>query len=282
MDFQIQKISAKPQKISLRSFSKINFALWIKEKRPDGYHEIETIFYENKDLYDEIEVDFTEGIKLDISVLFSDQNLDKRILLQNNLAYKAASAFLNKIGVVGSCQIKIKKQIPMEAGLGGGSSNAAFVLKALNEIFDYPLHQSELLNIAARIGSDVSFFIIGETCLGNGRGEILKKLENNLSLEIKIVKPQNISVSTKWAYELIDGREFIPSHSDEIKSLINAMKKGDYNLFCKNLFNDFENIIFSNFPDLIKLRNNLLKEGFSAVGLCGSGSALYAIKPKTN
>ena len=116
------------QKISLKSFSKINLALWIKEKRPDGYHEIETIFYENKDLYDEIEVNFTNGSKLDVSVIFSDNKLNERILLQDNLAYKAASAFLNKMGAVGSCEIKIKKQIPIEAGLGGGSSNTSFLL----------------------------------------------------------------------------------------------------------------------------------------------------------
>lgn len=270
------------QKLSLKSFSKINFALWIKEKRPDGYHEIETIFYENKDLYDEIEINFTNGSKLDVSVVFSDNKLNERILLQDNLAYKAASAFLSKTGAVGSCEIKIKKQIPIESGLGGGSSNAAFVLKGLNEIFNYPLHQNELLNIASGIGSDVSFFVIGGTCLGKGRGEILKKLENNLSLEIKIIKPQNISVSTKWAYELADSREFIPSHNEGIKSLIDAMKTGDYNLFYKSLFNDFDNIVFSNFPELIKLRNNLFSEDFNAVGLCGSGSALYSIRTKTS
>ena len=267
--------------MKLKSPSKINLALWIKEKRPDGYHEIETIFYENKNLYDEIEIEFTECNELFIEVSFIQKELNKFIPNDKNLAYKAALLFFEKLDTKGICKITINKNIPLEAGLGGGSSNAASVLKGLNEIFSCQLHESELLILSEKLGSDVPFFIYGGTCLGKGRGEILTKLENRLDLELKIEKLPEASVSTKWAYDQIDSREFVAEHGLQIKNLINSMKSRDYNLFFQNVFNDFEMVVFSYYPQLINLRKKLLSEGFTVSGLCGSGSALFGIKNVT-
>lgn len=266
--------------LKLKSFSKLNLALWIKEKRLDNYHEIETIYFENNHLYDEIEIGFVEDNKLSINVNFLQEEMNTLVPPEKNIAYRAALLFFMKLGITGCCNITISKNIPLEAGLGGGSSNAACVLKGLNQIFDCQLHESELLILANQIGSDVPFFIIGKTCLGKGRGEILTQLENKLSFEIKIVKPSNLSVSTKWAYEQIDAREFMADHKKEIDNLILAMKRRDNNLFFKNIFNDFEMVVFSYYPQLIEERKKLLAEGFSAVNLCGSGSALFALREK--
>ncbi len=268
--------------VKLKSSSKINLALWIKEKRPDGYHEIETIFYENKSLFDELEIQFSEDTKTSIEISFKQDDLNKLIPVNENLMYKAALLFLEKLGTTGKCKIEINKNIPLEAGLGGGSSNAAFVLKGLNEIFDYQLHESELLLLSKQIGSDVSFFIYGGTCLAKGRGECLSRLENKLNLDIKIEKLKDISVSTKWAYEQIDSREFFAEHDLEIKNLIRAMKNQDYELFFNNIFNDFEMVVLSYYPQLINLRKRFLDEGFKVSGLCGSGSAIYGIKQITH
>lgn len=264
--------------LKLKSPSKINLALWIKEKRSDGYHEIKTIFYENKSLFDEIEIQFSEDAKTSIEILFKQDDLNKLIPVNNNLMYKAALLFLEKLGATGKCKIEINKNIPLQAGLGGGSSNAAFVLKGLNEIFNYKLHESELLILSEQIGSDVPFFIYGGTCLAKGRGERLTRLENKLNLDIKIEKLKNISISTKWAYEHIDSREFFAEHDVEINNLICAMKNQNYELFFNNLFNDFEMVVLSSYPQLINLRKRFLDEGFKASGLCGSGSAIYGIK----
>ena len=266
--------------VKLRSFSKINLALWIKEKRPDGYHEIETIFCENKSLYDEIEIEFKDSHDLLIEISFVQDELNQLIPNDKNLAYKAALLFFEKLDIKGICKIKINKNIPLEAGLGGGSSNAASVLKGLNKILNYRLHESELLILSEKLGADVPFFIYGGTCLGKGKGEQLTKLENKLDLEIKIEKLPEISVSTQWAYEQIDAREFITDHETQIKNLITAMKTGDYNLFFQNMFNDFEMAVFSYHPRLINLRKKLLDEGYKAAGLCGSGAAVFGIKQR--
>lgn len=265
-------------KDGLKSFSKINLCLWVKEKRSDGYHEIETIFYENKDLYDDIEVEFLPGQQLLIEVSFLQKSLNDLIPVSENLAYKAALLYLNKTAIAGHCKIKINKNIPHKAGLGGGSSNAACVLKALNQIFNNQLSLKDLLDLAFKLGSDVPFFILGGTCLGKGRGEKLEQIVNDLNLKIKIVKPGNISVSTKWAYEQIDSREFIADHRSDIDNLLIAIKNKDHNLFFKSIFNDFEMVVYSFYPELISCRKKLLDEGYRSVLLCGSGSALVGIK----
>lgn len=270
--------SEKLKIVKLKSNSKVNFGLWIKEKRLDDYHEIETIFFENENIHDEVEVQIKESKDLKIDVFFSKEELNKQIPKDQNLAFKAAYLFFEKLGVTCDCLIKINKNIPLGAGLGGGSSNAASVLKALNELFDYQLHESELLILARQIGSDVPFFIIGNTSLGKGRGEILKPLENKLELEIKIVKPDKLSISTAWAYEQMDSREFITDHRKELDNLIIAMKKRDYDLFFNNLFNDFEMVVFSLYPELINERKKLISEGYSSVNLGGSGSAIFGVK----
>ena len=264
--------------MKFKSYSKINLGLWIKQKRADGYHEIETIFLQNNNLYDDIHVELLKDVSTSIDVEFIQSELNGLVLKESNLAYKAANVFFEKTKTTGRCKILIDKKIPLQAGLGGGSSNAACVLKALNQIFDNCLNENELLQLSSTLGSDVPFFITGKTCLAKGRGEILKSLENNLSLEIKIVKPEKISISTKWAYDLIDAREFLAEHNDEMKNIILALKTGNSDLLFKNIFNDFEIVAFTNFSELINLRKQLFAEGFKAVGLCGSGSALFGIK----
>src|SRR3989338_3588131 len=273
-------LSANPKLPAIEKFkstSKINLGLWIKEKRPDGFHELETIFFENESFFDEIEIELFDD-NSQINVDFIQEDFKKVIPLKSNVAYQAASLFFKALGVDAGCNIKINKRIPLQAGLGGGSSNAACVLKGLNKLFSYQLHETELLILASKIGSDVPFFIKGKTCFGRGRGEIVNEIENNLKLEVKIIQIENISISTKWAYEQIDGREFIADRKTEINNLKLAMKNNDYDLFYKNIFNDFEKAIFSYFPALIKERNKLFEEGYKACGLCGSGSALFGLR----
>ena len=268
--------------LELKSYSKINLGLWIKEKTPDGYHEIETIYFENDNLYDDIEIQFKESKSLSVNVSFKQEELNNLILPENNLAYKAALLFLNKAGITGSCNINLNKNIPIEAGLGGGSSNAACVLKGLNQIFNHCSSEAELLILGSQIGSDVPFFILGKTCFARGRGEKLLRIENKLNLQVKIVKMEKLHISTKWAYDQIDSREFIADHRREIDCLVKAMKDCNYDLFFKSIFNDFEMVVFSFYLELINERKKLLDEGYKAVSLCGSGSSVFGVKEKKN
>lgn len=265
-------------KIKLKSYSKINLSLWIKEKRDDNYHEIETIYLENENLFDNIDIELIDDNQQTINIVMISDAFHCDIPLKDNLVYKAADLFFQKVGFLGSCNIEINKRIPLFAGLGGGSSNAGYVLRALNQMLNYPLHISELLLLALQIGSDVPFFIVGQTCLAKGKGEKLYKINNKLSLDIKIVKSKNISISTKWAYEQLDLLRQNLDHTNEMKNIINALKTSDYELLFDNIFNDFEKVMFAKYPVLVEEKNKLLKEGYSASGLCGSGSAIFGIK----
>lgn len=266
--------------IKAKSASKINPALWIKNKRSDGYHEIETIFFENTNLCDEVCVEVKPNNSENIKVDFVQKDLNLQIPNEINHAYKAAKLFFEKIDYSGGCNITIDKKIPLQAGLGGGSSNAASVLKALNIIFDYQLHESELLILANKIGADVPFFILGGTCLASGIGEKLNVIDNKLNLDIKIVKPETISISTKWAYEEFDKSLILNNNAEKLNSLIKAMKMKNYKMFFNNIFNDFEEVIFKKYPKLQKIKQNLLSEGYGAACLCGSGSAVFGVKPR--
>ncbi len=263
--------------IKLESPSKINLGLWVKEKRADGYHEIETIFLENKSLLDEIEINIEDSKQIEVSSFFTDETLNNQIPNEANLTTKACELFLKEAGRNLKCKIKINKRIPHSAGLGGGSSNAGSVLKGLNSLLDNLLSKNDLLLLAEKLGSDVPYFMYGGTCFGKSKGENLEPLENNLNLEIKVIKPE-ISISTKWAYDQIDSREFIADHKMEISNLISSMKSANYDLFFKSVFNDFEMVAFSYYPEFIKIRKKLLEEGYASAGLCGSGSAIFGIK----
>lgn len=267
--------------VKLKSTSKINLGLWIKELRPDGYHNLETIFYESKNLYDEIIIKISDSTKPTLTVNFTDNLLNTQIPQETNLAFKAADLFFKTIDQNKHCEIQIKKNIPTQAGLGGGSSNAASVLKGLNTLFKDTLTEEKLIELGAQIGSDVAFFILGGTCFASGRGEKLEPLKNNLDLNIKVIKDENTSISTKWAYEEIDRRNNIPDYSKNITNIKAALKKNDFELLQKNIFNNFEEIIFKKYPVLMSYKDLLEKEGYTIFGLCGSGSAVFGLKPNS-
>lgn len=263
--------------ISLKSTSKINLGLWIKGKRDDGFHEIETIFYENEDLFDDVQIKLNDSKKIEVN--FAQEELNKKIPQEINLAYKAAKFYYEEINETPSCTITIDKKIPPEAGLGGGSSNAAAVLKGLNILHKGKLSEEKLLTLASKFGSDIPFFILGGTCLGIGRGEELRRKQNKLKFQLSIEKIPSISISTKWAYDEID-KECIKDRREKTFNILKALEEGDLELLQKSLFNDFEKVVFEKYPQLLEIRENFLSEGYLASGLCGSGSAIYGLKIK--
>ena len=180
----------------INSYAKINLSLEIGRKLPNNYHQINSVFNQI-DLHDKISIK-----KLKQNKIIIKSNI-KDIQNKNNLAYKAASSLKNKYKIKEGIEININKNIPLQSGLGGGSSNAASTLMALNELFDLKLKKNELINLASKIGSDDPFFIEGKTCFVSGTGDKIKKIDLNLQLNFLIIKPK-ISISTKSAYDLLE------------------------------------------------------------------------------
>ncbi|MBN1996545.1 4-(cytidine 5'-diphospho)-2-C-methyl-D-erythritol kinase [candidate division KSB1 bacterium] len=249
----------------LKSYAKINLGLHVVGKRSDGFHEIETIF-QQIDLHDDIEFElFDNSITIDCDPTVCANEED-------NLAYLAAQLLKPLSGR--GCRIKITKNIPPGAGLGGGSSNAATTFIALNRLWDLHLSQSQLLTFAAQLGSDIPFFILGGTALGQGRGEILTPMNPRIHYFGVLILPR-FTVSTKWAYQ--------NSNFD----LTNTLKKRKLTGFTQNicdtakwqtvLTNDLEKIVFNRYPECVKILHELANYGPFYKSMSGSGSSLFGL-----
>ncbi|MCL2815877.1 MAG: 4-(cytidine 5'-diphospho)-2-C-methyl-D-erythritol kinase [Oscillospiraceae bacterium] len=247
--------------IQKKAYAKINLYLKILNKREDNYHNIFTVM-QKISLADEIKVKIIPGekrISIDCSV--------KSIANEKNTAYKAAELFLARVKAAAGVNIEIEKKIPARAGLGGGSSDAAFVLLALNEYCGFVLPESELADIAARVGADVPFFLKNASCaLCEGIGERVTPLEAKLSGCCLIAKP-SCDISTKQAYEDWDksGSGKPPPPKWEISKIF------------ESIHNDFAELAFSQNINIQIIHGFIAKSGAAAAGLCGSGSALFGI-----
>jgi 4-diphosphocytidyl-2-C-methyl-D-erythritol kinase len=266
------------QTIVVRAPAKLNLTFDILGTRPDGFHDIETIF-QSISLEDELEVKIEEAELEDFQIECDNPIVRRLIPLDaNNLIGKAAKAFIDSLQTESKYKIhvQLEKRIPVGAGLAGGSSNAAAMLLAMNKAFAEPLTLQELLVVAAQVGSDVPFCLKGGTCLGRGRGEILTELDCKLELCFCIVKPRKLSVSTQWAYKSFD--EFKgPVKSPSLDKAIRGLASADLELALAGFANVFEPLVFQEYPELAKLKNELLAHGAWACHMTGSGPTLFAI-----
>jgi 4-diphosphocytidyl-2-C-methyl-D-erythritol kinase len=241
--------------------AKINLGLNIVAKRPDGYHDIETILLPIP-LCDVME--FIESGVSRITITGINLNEDPT----QNLVVKAWG-LMSKLYHIPPVEMHLHKIIPVGAGLGGGSADAAFMLKGLNEYFKCGASLSELEGLASELGSDCAFFIRNTLAFGKGRGEILEPLSFNLNdYQILLVNP-SIHISTKNAYSGVKPK--LPEKS--LKQLINYDIKEWQGL----VTNDFEKSIFARFPEIGWIKNNLIKEGAIYSSMSGSGSTVFGI-----
>ncbi len=245
----------------IKTPAKLNLFLEILKKRKDGYHEIRSIMIPI-DLYDEI---FLEKADKGVRLQCSDSSLPTD---ERNLAFKAASLYLKEADIKEGVYINIKKNIPISAGLGGGSSDAAAVLKGLNKIYQ-KFSEKELLEMARHIGADVPFFLYSIPCLAMGIGEILEPLCPR-TLHFILVTP-HIQVSTAWAYREYDKLHLTKSEQSSIKK---RWKKGDIKALLKN---DLEKVTIRSFPVIEELKMLLLRKGAKGVLMSGSGPTVFGI-----
>ncbi len=251
--------------MTVRSYAKINLGLRIIGKRPDGYHDLVTVFH-YIDLYDTLTLTPMEtGASMECNR--EDLPCDDR-----NLCIRAAKAVLALTGS-GGVHIVLGKRIPTGAGLGGGSSNAAAVLRALPVLLGLQVGTDELHSIAAGLGSDVPFFLQDSSTEAHGRGEILRPIDFRSPWWILTVTP-DMHVSTAWAYgSLRLGGAAIDSQ------LTSALARGaaDESLLAHALINDFEPTVMERFPEIAALRSRLLASGAIAAAMSGSGSSVYGL-----
>lgn len=249
-----------------KSYAKINLTLDVLDKLPNGYHEVKMIM-QSINLFDLVIVDkVPRGIHISTNCKFIPRN-DK------NIAYKAAKLFFEKTGISGGAKILIHKNIPVSAGLAGGSGNAAAVLCALNILYGMPLGK-EIYDIALTLGADVPYCIDGGTCLAEGIGEKLTPLSPLPQFPVILVKPP-VSISTAEIYKKIDFWDTL-SRPDTEKAL-SAIANGDFNTLFNNMKNVMEEVTKKMCPEISEISELMYRLGARVSLMSGSGPTVYGI-----
>lgn len=262
--------------VVIDAYAKINLTLDIFQKRADGFHSLASIM-QAISLHDTLTFTLTE--KPGVSFTCNLGESEGIPTDSNNLVVRAALLVLERLSqnhpVNNGVEIHLHKEIPSQAGLGGGSSDAAATIRGCETIFGIKISDKELINLAGQLGSDVPFFLVGGAAKVEGRGEKLTALPNIPMLWLVVVKPE-AHVSTGWAYELLDEQKDRTSHRLTEK-MAKAILNQDEELILLLQSNDFEHPILSHIPELAELQDDIRIAGALNSHLCGSGSAFYGI-----
>ncbi len=247
------------------SSAKINLGLRVLERRTDGYHAIETVFH-RIDMHDRLHFEPSA------SILVSSDSKDAPGG-ESNICFKAAEQVRTRLGVKDGVRIVIQKNIPVGAGLGGGSSDAATVLKELPGFWGRALPEPDLAELALALGSDVPFFLRTRSALATGRGEILQEFELPVPYFILVCYP-GVHISTAWAYQQVR-----PGLQRASRSLRDIVLEGmsSPSILRRELLNDFEPAVFATFPLVARVKQALLHAGAVYASLSGSGSSVYGL-----
>jgi 4-diphosphocytidyl-2-C-methyl-D-erythritol kinase len=259
--------------MQVRAPAKINLTLRVLGKRADGYHELESVM---------------QMLTLaDLLTLESDDELtftcsDPALENEDNLVMRAARLLQPFNEIPRGARMHLEKRIPVEAGLGGGSSDAAAALLALNELWEIGKPLEELAPLAEALGSDVPFFLYTPTAIARGRGEDVTPLPHRTPCHVVLGKP-SAGLSTARMYDALRARPHVPSRSPhplpETQAMARALRKGDAAAIAGALANDLEGPALAQLPELYHIRERMLQLGALGVLLCGSGSAVLGICP---
>jgi 4-diphosphocytidyl-2-C-methyl-D-erythritol kinase len=260
--------------VALSSYAKVNLTLDVRERLPNGYHLIQSVIQQIS-LADEVIVrqESEEGIHIECS----DPAVPRD---RANLVWRAAEQFYSRLGEPPHVHIALRKQIPMQAGLGGGSSNAATTLRALNLLYGQPFSLQELHSLALSVGSDVPFFLQGGTALVEGFGDVVTPLPVPASYPLVVAVPP-VGVSTSWAYQRIEeertlaaGKELPAPHTP---AMVHALRAGRD--WLSLLHNDFEAVVLPEFAQIQQVKLLMMSSGAQGALLCGSGSGVMGVYP---
>ena len=259
------------------AYAKINLYLDVLSKREDGFHDIKTVMH-TVSLRDELTVTARRAERP--SIRLTTLGMPKLPCDSRNLAYRAAELFLSATLISAEIDIKLVKNIPVAAGLAGGSSDAAAVLRALNRVFKRPLTEKRLLELAAELGSDVPYCLIGGTALCFGRGERMERLPERLALHL-VVAIADEHVSTPQAYSELD-RMFLDftverdtAHERAFLYIMEGIDSGSLN--ANELYNIFENAVFATCPKAELIKKTMVELGATHALMSGSGPSVFGV-----
>lgn len=252
----------------LKAYGKINLALDVVRRRPDGYHEVKMVMQTVK-IYDGIELYVTNTGKIEVetNLFFLPNN-------ENNLVYKAAKLLMDEFDIRKGLKIKLQKVIPVAAGMAGGSSDAATVLYGVNRLFRLGLSTKQLMERGVKIGADVPYCIMRGTALSEGIGEKLTKLPAPPAITVLVAKPA-ISVSTKFVYENLH-LENVARHPD-VDSMVQAIKDKDIDAMSANMENVLETVTIKEYPVIEDIKNIMKENGAVNALMSGSGPTVFGL-----
>ena len=247
-----------------KAYAKLNLTLSVLGKRNDGFHELETIMVPVVDLYDEL--------------TFEENDSDEFVLvdntIENNSILKAAKAFQEKYRTQGAI-IHLKKCIPLEAGLAGGSADSSATLRGLNRLFGLNIPLTELEELAASLGSDNVFCLYNRAAICCGRGELLEFIDYPFSFKVYLIKP-DFGLKTNEVFNKLNINDLQANNKDKV---LKALEKNDYKLLIEGIYNDLLYPAIKTEPKLQKLFNEIKQSG-NSVFMSGSGSTLYIVSEK--
>lgn len=245
--------------------AKINLTLEIVNKREDGFHNIKSIM-QTVSLYDYLKIEAKKAEMTEITLSGTSEEIPYN---EKNLVYKAAKLFLEESGISAKINIFIEKNIPIAAGLAGGSTDAAGTIYGLNEILGQPFGREKLHELCAKLGSDLNVCLEGGTLLATSRGEVIKKLDCDINYPVTLIKPKNLGISAKEAYTKYAAKKIKPQNNMTEK-LIDAIKNQQN--IQEFLYNDLEYAIFDDYRELQTIKEKLPNSIMS-----GSGSTYFIL-----
>ena len=254
----------------LRAYGKINLGLDVLRKREDGYHDVRMIM-QTVGLYDQIDLFFRQepGIEIETNLSYLPVN-------ENNLVYKAANLLMEEFQVKNGVFIRLRKLIPVAAGMAGGSSDAAAVLVGVNKMFHLGLSTEELMKRGVKIGADVPYCIMRGTALSEGIGEKLTALPPMPQCQVLLAKPA-ISVSTKYVYENLHANSLKPEQHPDIDGMIEAITAGDLLEVSAHLGNVLELVTVKKYPVIEEIKGVMRQYGAAGAMMSGSGPTVFGL-----
>ena len=257
-------------RIELKALAKINLGLDVLRRREDGYHEVRMIM-QTIGLCDELEIRKTKqpGIQVETNLYYLPTN-------ENNLVYKAAQLLKDEFGLRDGIGIRLRKRIPVAAGMAGGSSDAAAVLWGMNQMYKLGLSRQELMDRGVKLGADVPYCVLRGTALAEGIGEKLSVLPPMPKCYILIAKP-GISVSTKFVYENLHANDLRPEQHPDVDAMIRAMEKKDLGLLASRMGNVLETVTVPAYPVIDEIKRFMVEHGALGAMMSGSGPTVFGI-----